>query len=190
MLIHLLRHAQPQVVDGDFYGAALSPAGISETLRLLASGDLARPDVLVSSPFLRALETAALCAKEWGLPLDVDDDFGEWRLQMMNLDVEAYAAEEAAGWRDFDLVVAGGESLSQTRERGLAAVRGVVDSYPKAREVVVVAHGTIIDQICCGIGGRQASINDIRGMKNLARATLRASDGALTLLRDIVEPLE
>jgi broad specificity phosphatase PhoE len=61
MLIHLIRHGRTAVVDGDYYGSCLSPEGAQEVRDLVSSGAIPRPDVLLSSPFPRALETASTC---------------------------------------------------------------------------------------------------------------------------------
>src|SRR5262245_19322766 len=107
MRIYFLRHARPEVMDGDFYGSGLSAEGVASAQELARSDLIPLPDAVFSSPFRRAKETAeALCA-QWQLAYTVIDGLAEWNLQAQNIPGEAYSLQEAMGWSDFGLAVQG-----------------------------------------------------------------------------------
>ncbi len=106
--------------------------------RALAAG-LPRPTRLVTSPLVRARETAALLGAE--VPVEVDTrwtemDYGELDGQPMTaLDGDAWHA-----WRsDPEHVPAGGESLVAVRDRVAAACADLAAEAAEG-EVVVVSH--------------------------------------------------
>jgi len=140
-VLTLVRHGQSEAnARGLMCGRADPP--LTETgrrqARALAAG-LPRPTRLVTSPLVRARETAALLGAE--VPVEVDTrwtemDYGELDGQPMTaLDGDAWQA-----WRsDPEHVPAGGESLVAVRDRVAAAC---VDLAAEAAEgeVVVVSH--------------------------------------------------
>lgn len=80
--VHLIRHGEVEnphhVVYADLPGYTLSPAGHTEaaaTADHLAGLPLQR---VVSSPLLRARQTAAAIARPHGLLVEVDEDLTEW----------------------------------------------------------------------------------------------------------------
>jgi broad specificity phosphatase PhoE len=184
MFIHLVRHGRTSVVEGDYYGSCLSPEGAQQARDLAASGKLQKPDLLLSSPFPRALETASILGAPFGLRPVIDPNFAEWHLQTLNLEDIEYEREESAGWADFDAVVAGGESLSQLRVRALVGLDKIAAGG--ATNVLIVSHGTILDVVCAYLARRDAFRTDIRTMEYLAHALVEAKSGKLELKRDIL----
>jgi phosphohistidine phosphatase len=80
--LHLLRHADagdPAAWTGDDADRPLSPKGVAQSERLgefLASVGF-RPDAIISSPKLRARQTADLVANALGATVTVDDRLAE-----------------------------------------------------------------------------------------------------------------
>ena len=111
MRICFVRHGRTRVIDGDYFGSGLRPEGADEVRRFAQSGLLSQPDLLLTSPFRRAVETASILGEAFSVTPRIAAGFAEWNLQSQNELAEAYMAEERAGWDDFDRVVAGGESL-------------------------------------------------------------------------------
>jgi broad specificity phosphatase PhoE len=184
MRIHLLRHGRARPVNGDFYGAALPPESIDAAARLARSGAIPRPQLLVSSPFRRAQETAAPFAAHFGVAIEVDDAFAEWKLRTLNLGNMEHEAEEERGFADPTQPVAGGESLDQMSRRVMGAVDRVTARSVDA--ALIVCHGTVIHLICASIAGRQATVEQLRSTPFLDYAVIEAADGRLAILRDVV----
>ena len=103
-----------------------------------------RPAAIVTSPLLRARQTAGVLAMALGLPARVEDDWAE--LGLGDWDGLSYA-EIAAGWperyrdwrRSSAVAPPNGESLNDVTQRVSAAGRRLVAAYP-GQTVVVVSH--------------------------------------------------
>jgi 2,3-bisphosphoglycerate-dependent phosphoglycerate mutase len=135
--LYLIRHCR---ATGQEPEAPLTAAGRDQALRLrdrLSDLPIAR---IVSSPFLRARDSAAPLAEWLGLPVRIDDRLAE----------RVLTAELAEDWRDrlrrsfADPALAwpGGESGAAATRRGLAAL---ADAAAGAEgPVAVVSHGNLL----------------------------------------------
>lgn len=98
-----------------------------------------RWDVLVSSPLDRAVESAQIIGHRIGLePVKSiaglrERDYGPLEGQYL------YGLSEP----EYNRLHAGAEPEDEVAERGLEALRHVLDDYPEQR-IIVVAHGTLI----------------------------------------------
>src|SRR5437870_5255993 len=82
--LYLIRHGDyiSDEQDGRTRELGLSPEGQAQTERLrdrLARTQEIRPDVFISSPAQRALETAQLLAPVFEQPIIMDAEVEEWR---------------------------------------------------------------------------------------------------------------
>ena len=117
-----------------------------EAAGILADGGW---EVVVSSPLSRARETAKIIAHDLGLELGpsypslVERDYGKLEGQS--------SSKTVARWphRDYP----GAESLDSVVSRGLAGLARVADDF-RDRDVVIVAHGTIIRYTLAALAGR------------------------------------
>ena len=143
-------------------------------------------DAVYSSDLSRAFETARTIAASHGLEVQTDPDFreidqGEWT----GLPVDEIKERWPDMWgpaRHYS-TRPGGESPMQVRERALAGLRRVIETYPEGN-VVIVSHGGTIRWISAEVLGyddrRSARI---RGLGNGGIVSLEASlnDGHLVL---------
>ncbi len=149
--LHLVRHATYHLVGhalgGRGSGLPLNEAGRSEAARVaagLAARDLA---AVVSSPQLRARETAEPIAAPRGIVVEVDDgfdeiDFGDWT----GRDFASLAPSPE--WRAFNTLrsfsqVPGGEAAVAVQARAVAAAMRLASRHSD-REAVVVSHCDVI----------------------------------------------
>jgi probable phosphoglycerate mutase len=150
----LLRHGQTALSGerrfsglGDVpltsYGEAQARAAAT---RLAARGGI---DAVVSSPLVRARQTAAVVTRRLGLPDPaVDDDlretdFGDWEGHTF-AEVQLKWPDELGAWLASDTVAPpGGESFAATTDRVRGALSRLLDAYPR-QTVLVVAHVTPI----------------------------------------------
>jgi broad specificity phosphatase PhoE len=112
-----------------------------------------RPEVLVSSRFLRARQTSEIIANVLGLTSESiegihERDFGSLKGHSYERLVEAASLTEPWLWSP-----PGGESLDDVRRRAMAAIEALRLRYP-GREIVVVTHGAVIQSICAHITGK------------------------------------
>jgi 2,3-bisphosphoglycerate-dependent phosphoglycerate mutase len=129
----------------------LTPAGLVAAAELVGELSVPRPTAVVSSPYLRAVQTVTPLAESLGLPVETRWELREWDRGFA--DGPDWASRFEESWADLDLVRSGGESLRQLTLRALAAIRKVADDHPGGL-VVVGSHGTFISRLLAGLGHR------------------------------------
>ena len=147
--IHLIRHGEVDnphhVVYADLPGYGLSATGYrqaGDTAEHLASAPIS---AVISSPLLRARQTAEAIAAAHGLELEIDDRLTEWAggvrwagVGWSDLD-EVFPGELTAYLEDPLNITFGPESLQECGQRTAAAARDW-ESRVASGEVVVVSH--------------------------------------------------
>lgn len=85
-LFYLVRHGEAdysQLIENGFFGfgrdfAPLSKTGIEQVEKTAKDQRLKSAQIIVSSPYTRALQTAAIISRETGLKICVEADLHEW----------------------------------------------------------------------------------------------------------------
>ena len=147
-----------------------------EAAGILADGGW---EVVVSSPLQRARETAQIIAHDLGLELGpsypalVERDYGPLE--------GTSSSRTVATWphRDYP----GAESLDSVVSRGLAGLARVADDF-RDRDVVIVAHGTIIRYTLAALAGRP-----LDAIRNGSISTFRLDGDRWEVLTVNGEPL-
>ncbi len=150
---YLVRHGEAdysEMLEKGFYGfgrsfAPLSEKGIQQAERTAIDERLKSAELIVSSPYTRALETAAIISRETGLKLCVEVDLHEWEPDKTN----QYTTSEEAFMltREFNLYKGEypegqqmrWEPLTELRKR----MRSVADKYAHYNKVIFVGHGMV-----------------------------------------------
>ncbi|MFC5503561.1 histidine phosphatase family protein [Lysinimonas soli] len=131
-----------------------------EAARILADGTW---QAVVSSPLLRARETAEIIARDLGLELGpsytelVERDYGPLE--------GSPSSETMARWPNRQYP--GAETIHSVVSRGLAGLARIAADYPD-RDVVIVCHGTIIRYTLAALAGRP-----VEGIRNGSISTFR-----------------
>jgi broad specificity phosphatase PhoE len=127
----LARHGQSLfnvdgIVNGDpLRDRGLSERGIEEAERLGVQISTIAIDVVVLSPFPRAVQTANIALARREVPHEVDDDLGDIRLgELDGWSVADYRAYKCHGNRDVRFP--GGESLNEAARRYAGAYERVL----------------------------------------------------------------
>jgi len=127
----LARHGQSLfnvdgIVNGDpLRDRGLSERGIEEGERLGAQISTIAVDIVVLSPFPRAVQTANIALARREVPHQVDEDLGDIRLgELEGWSVADYRAYKCHGNRD--LRFPGGESLNESARRYAGAYERVL----------------------------------------------------------------
>jgi 2,3-bisphosphoglycerate-dependent phosphoglycerate mutase len=149
--LYLIRHAEALGAVHKIIGdTALSPLGIlqAERLRdrLAATGEIAA-DVLISSTFVRARQTAEIIAPALRLPIVLDDEVQELRDGLAEgMHVEEYRARFGeVNFREtpFRQVAPDGENWGQFALRAAIALDRIIRHY-EGKTIVIVCHGGVI----------------------------------------------
>lgn len=185
----LVRHGQ---VEGGFEGRyvgstdpGLSAAGLRQAEELTARLAPGRPDLILTSPQRRCIETARAAGGGLAAPIEVERDlrevdFGEWE----GLSFAQIAARDAAAvdrWARFepDFCFPGGESIAEFTGR----VAGVVARIAAAPQptVVAVTHGGVIGFAICALLGLEPSRHGAFHVPRGGAAELALFDGGARL---------
>ena len=145
-----------RVIGGHRTCSGLSPLGIRQAERLRdrwATTPEFTPDVLISSHFPRARQTAEIVAQAFGSPeIETDEGFGEHdpgpECDGMSFD-EFVAKYGSNRWEDsdpFGVTFPGGETLAAFQFRVGSAVRRTIERY-EDKTIVVACHGGVIDAV-------------------------------------------
>ena len=157
-LFYLIRHGEPTyqpVNDRNFIGhgldlAPLTKTGIEQLKETSKDNRLKECDIIVSSPYTRALQSAAILSKELGIDIEVDVDLHEWIPDIVNF--QHRTSEECCSLsRDFDLHngvhPTGQVKVWETKENMNRRVDSVLEKYMKYDRVIVVCHEVVIKTI-------------------------------------------
>ncbi len=111
------------------------------------------PDLIVSSPLARALQSAEIIARGLGGTDILTDDrleevrYGSWEGMTYHQLIKdaTYISYRKA---PLDSLTPGGETIRQVQERGVAAVDAAVSEH-RGKRVLFISHGDIIRTVLC-----------------------------------------
>jgi len=152
-IFYLIRHGEP---DWHTYKplnlkgngrdlVPLTPHGRSQILETAEDPRLGRAELILSSPYTRAMQTAAILSRRLDLDIAVEYDLREWqpdltfeynseeRMRELRDDYNRYGGTHPAGER----------KLWESRDSLLRRIEGVLDRYREYSKVIVAGYGTI-----------------------------------------------
>ncbi|MEO3759982.1 histidine phosphatase family protein [Mycobacterium sp. B14F4] len=155
MQLLIIRHALPlRSEPGQGSDPHLSEDGIEQAKRLpdaLARFPISR---LVSSPQLRAVQTAEPVAAALGLPIDVDDRLAEY-----DRDLSHYTPVEEISEADMKRLAAGhlpsGVDQPAFVDRVKAGVEDIVSNADRGDTVALFSHGGVINALVHDVMGTE-----------------------------------
>src|ERR1700677_1729230 len=142
----LLRHGQtPMSVQKRYAGRSdvpLTEIGVEQAAAAAKRLAPAGIDVIVTSPLLRATQTAQEVAEVTGAPVVTDEgfretDFGAWEGLTFAEVRQRWPAEMTAWLADPAVAPPGGERLAEVSTRGTAALQHVLADYQDRRVLIV-----------------------------------------------------
>ena len=150
-VFYLVRHGEADYSDmmkKGFFGfgrdfAPLSRTGVEQVEKTAKDERLKSAQIIVSSPYTRALQTAAIISKETGLRICVEVDLHEWvpdKTNRYTTSEEAFALTKE--FYENNGVYPEGQQLKwETLEEVRKRMRGVVEKYSGYEKVIFVGHG-------------------------------------------------
>ena len=142
--IYFVRHAEPNYNNHDDMTRELSPKGMRD--RELVTDFLAdkQVDIVLSSPYKRAVDTVAHFASLRDLPITTIADFRERKVDSAWIDdFDAFTRRQ---WENFNYKLTDGETLAEVQKRNIAALQEVIEHH-KSKTVVIGSHGTALSTI-------------------------------------------
>jgi len=142
--IYFIRHAEPNYNNHDDMTRELSAKGLKD--RELVTDFLTdkQIDIVVSSPFKRAIDTVRDFADKYGMDITIIDDLRERRVE--SYWIEDFTSFSRKQWEDFTYKLSDGECLAEVQQRNIAALDKILDDYGD-QNIVVGSHGTALSTI-------------------------------------------
>jgi 2,3-bisphosphoglycerate-dependent phosphoglycerate mutase len=143
-MFYFVRHAQPNYDNHDDMSRELTAKGLADRRLVTEFLDRQGIEVVLSSPYKRAIDTLKEFADKQGLEIHPLDDFRERRIDSVWIaDFPAFSKRQ---WEDFQFKLSDGESLSEVQERNVGALRYAMNTYAGKR-IAVGSHGTALSTL-------------------------------------------
>ncbi|UOQ42790.1 histidine phosphatase family protein [Halobacillus salinarum] len=135
----LVRHSD---TEGQHEDSPLTKLGVQQAQVLASFLDQAgyKVDRIISSPFLRAIETIRPFAEKHNLSIETDERLEERILSHEPLDDWEEVLRDT--FKDPDLKLSGGESSAEAKERGLELIHEL-EAHAEGN-VLLVTHGNLL----------------------------------------------
>lgn len=143
-IVYFVRHAEPNYANHNDFERDLTEKGLADrelVTHYLSDKDI---DVVISSPYKRAVDTIKPFADMFDLEIEVVEDFKERRVD--SIWIEDFNAFSKAQWADFSYKLTDGETLGEVQKRNINALFDIVSRY-KDQKIVVGSHGTALATI-------------------------------------------
>lgn len=98
-------------------------------------------DVVISSPYKRAIQTVEGIAHGFGKEIEIEEGFKERTLSAVPAEDFTFAITKV--WEDECFAWEGGESNEAARKRGAEVARCILEKY-KDKNIVIGTHGNIM----------------------------------------------
>jgi len=144
--VYFIRHAKSDTSVRDGRVRPLTEKGLEDSKLVTAFLQDKSIDIVLSSPFKRAVDTIADFAEKNGLEVETIEDFRE-RKSDANWNKELdYNTFNKRQWNDFSYTLSDGESIAEVQERNIAALNEVLIKH-KNKTVVIGTHGMALSAI-------------------------------------------
>jgi 2,3-bisphosphoglycerate-dependent phosphoglycerate mutase len=138
--MYFVRHAHSTYTPDEF-GRPLSTNGLADAKRISKILENENIDIIISSPYKRAIQTVEGVAKFIGKEVIIEDGFKERTLSVKP--VEDFNLAITKVWEEPTFSWEGGESNIIAQKRGIKAILKVLETY-KGKNIAVGTHGNIM----------------------------------------------
>ena len=142
--VYFVRHAEPNYENHDDMLRELSARGMEDRKRVTAFLSDKQIDVVLSSPFKRAVDTVKDFADSKGLTVETANDFRERKVD--SCWIKDFASFSKKQWEDFSYKLSDGECLKEVQERNINALIDVLRRYA-GKNIVIGSHGTALSTV-------------------------------------------
>ena len=138
--LYFVRHAHSTFTP-DELGRPLSNKGLADAERITNILQNENIDMIISSPYKRAVQTVEGVAKVIGEEVIIEDGFKERNLSVKS--VEDFNLAITKVWEEPTFALEGGESNIVAQKRGIKATLKLLETY-EGKNIAVGTHGNIM----------------------------------------------
>ncbi len=142
--IYFVRHAEPNYDNHNDLERELSPRGMADRELVTRFFSDKHIDIVVSSPYKRAINTVKPFAELRGLPIEIIEDLRERRVDTCW--IEDFSEFAKRQWEDFDYKLSDGECLREVQDRNIRVLKSILQKY-SGKNIVVGSHGTALSTV-------------------------------------------
>ena len=142
--VFFVRHAEPNYENHDDRIRELSPRGMEDRKKVTAFLADKNIDIVISSPYKRAVDTVKDFADKNGMVVKIVEDFKERKVDSGW--IEDFTSFSQKQWSDFSFKLSDGECLKEVQDRNISALNNVLEQY-SGKNIVVGSHGTALSTI-------------------------------------------
>lgn len=142
--VYLIRHAEPNYENHDDYSRELTAKGLEDSVKATDFLLDKSVNLLYSIPFKRATDTVKHFSEHYQLPILLEEDFRERKID--NIWIEDFDQFAEKQWRDFSYKLSDGESLGQVQKRTITALETLLEKHA-GKTIAVSSHGTALSTI-------------------------------------------
>lgn len=143
-VVYFIRHAEPNYHNHDDMSRELTDKGMKDSQLVTQFLSDKNVDIVLSSPYKRAIDTIKDFAETYGFDINVVSDFRERKVGSEW--IEDFQEFCKAQWHDFYYKRTDGESLGEVQKRNISALNDVLKQYA-GKTIVVGSHGTALSSI-------------------------------------------
>lgn len=142
--VYFVRHAEPNYNNHDDMSRELSNKGLQDRKLVTKFLEDKHIDVVLSSPYKRAIDTVADFAESVNLEIEIIEDFRERRVDSEWIaDFNSFCKKQ---WENFNYKLSDGETLEEVQSRNIRALGSVLENC-NGKNVVIGSHGTALSTI-------------------------------------------
>jgi 2,3-bisphosphoglycerate-dependent phosphoglycerate mutase len=142
--IFMIRHAESPFIFGEERTRKLSEQGERDARKITGIMCQEKIDVIVSSPYSRAIQTIEEIAHERNLEIQLFEELKERPIKgEYKLPEEEILQAIKKSYDDKDYCLSGGETMKQAQERAIPVIKKLLNEY-EGKNIVVGTHGNIM----------------------------------------------
>ncbi|KRF02451.1 phosphoglycerate mutase [Paenibacillus sp. Soil766] len=143
--IYMVRHAESPYNEGNERTRGLTPKGkmdVEDITKILKDEEI---NMLISSPYARAILTLEGLAKEIEQEIKIVEDLRERHFSSEDalIPAEDFMSEMKRMFDDFDYAYPGGESNKACQQRSVAVLKIILEEN-KGRKIAIGTHGNVM----------------------------------------------
>lgn len=142
--IYFVRHAEPVYTNHNDLERPLTQKGIEDSKLVTNYLRDKNIDIVLSSPYIRAIDTIKEFADLYGHSIITVEAFRERKVDSDWID--DFTKFTKNQWNNFDYKLSDGESLREVQNRNIDALMQVLRSY-RDKNIVVGSHGTALSTV-------------------------------------------
>ncbi len=140
----MIRHAKSPFVFGQERKRRLSQQGEIDAKKVTAIMNTKKIDLIVSSPYMRSLQTIEGIANTKDIEIRVYEELRERQLKgAYKLPEEEILQAIKSSYEDIDFYLSGGESIRDVQNRAIPVIKDLLNNY-QAKTIIIGTHGNVM----------------------------------------------